>query len=246
VDSVVVTPTLDSVEVGRGVLLEAVARDTAGNVVSISITWKTGDTGVATVSAGSGATCGLAATGAAYCWGGLGGRSHVPIRVSYTLDFASVSIGQGYACGITNSGGAAYCRGANSVGQLGTEGDVSSGHSPPTPVQGGRTFTTVSTGSHHACGLTPEGTAYCWGDNAFGKAGAGATSTCRLYSDINNSVRHSGERTRSLVPVPVSDSLTFTALTAGGWHTCGLDPVGMAYCWGLNDLGQLGSPTSEV
>jgi len=35
-------------------------------------------------------------------------------------------------------------------------------------------------------------------------------------------------------------STSFVALTAGGSHTCGLDEVGVASCWGANDGGQLG------
>jgi len=32
----------------------------------------------------------------------------------------------------------------------------------------------------------------------------------------------------------------FSALTAGGGHTCSLPGARVAYCWGSNDAGQLG------
>jgi alpha-tubulin suppressor-like RCC1 family protein len=35
----------------------------------------------------------------------------------------------------------------------------------------------------------------------------------------------------------------FAQITAGGSHTCGLTPVGRAYCWGWNSAGQLGDAT---
>ena len=44
----------------------------------------------------------------------------------------------------------------------------------------------------------------------------------------------------AFVPVPVSGGHTFTSLTAGGWHTCGLDGSGQAWCWGYEYDGQLG------
>src|SRR5690606_7547914 len=41
--------------------------------------------------------------------------------------------------------------------------------------------------------------------------------------------------------VRVSETLTFTSITAGGEHTCALDIDGNTYCWGSNQRRQLGS-----
>src|SRR5206468_8325032 len=77
----------------------------------------------------------------------------------------------------------------------------------PVTVSGGLTFSTLSVGGRHACGLTTSGAAYCWGFNSVGQLGDGS----------NNS---------SSVPVPVSGGLTLTALSAGGTRTCGLTTTG--------------------
>ena len=43
------------------------------------------------------------------------------------------------------------------------------------------------------------------------------------------------------VPTAVSGGILFSAVTTGGWHSCGLEPNGKAWCWGSNDQGELGT-----
>jgi len=83
-------------------------------------------------------------------------------------------------------------------------------------------FTSVTTGAYHSCGLASDGSAYCWGYNDDGELGDGT------YVNSNT-------------PVPVSGGLQFTALSAGDIHTCGLVAGGAAYCWGEGDDGRLGN-----
>ena len=136
-----------------------------------------------TVSVGSELSCGVTATGAAYCWGvralgnGTGGDSDVPVAVSGGLTFASVSAGQWHSCGVTTSG-AAYCWGSNAGGKLGN-GRTSEPGGPdhdsdvPVAVSGGLTFASLSVGDEHSCGVTTTGAAYCWGWNRDGGVGDG-------------------------------------------------------------------------
>src|SRR5436309_2630622 len=42
------------------------------------------------------------------------------------------------------------------------------------------------------------------------------------------------------------DSLKFTAVTAGGWHTCAITTAGAAYCWGYGRFGQLGNGDTGI
>jgi len=90
-------------------------------------------------------------------------------------------------------------------------------------VAGELSFVRITSGDYHTCALTPQGHAYCWGDNALGELGN------------NSSVDH------STVPVPVAGGLTFTAVQAGGSHTCALTSNGTAYCWGRDWSGELGT-----
>ncbi|MDH3290646.1 MAG: hypothetical protein OEO20_14735 [Gemmatimonadota bacterium] len=90
------------------------------------------------------------------------------------------------------------------------------------PVAGGLRFTGLSTGDDHTCGVTPDGTAYCWRANRFGQLGVGLGSNASQ-------------------PAAVAGGITFTAVSAGAFHTCGIAAAGVTYCWGLNTGGQLGT-----
>ena len=108
-----------------------------------------------------GSTCGLTASGAAYCWGendfgqlgnGTTGYTNVvPGPVSGGLAFTAIDLGKAHACGLVTTG-LVYCWGDNEFGQLGTGDRVT--QTTPTAVAGGLTFTAIGTGSEHTCGVT--------------------------------------------------------------------------------------------
>ena len=92
-----------------------------------------------------------------------------------------------------------------------------------TPNRTPPTLLTVSRGTEHACGLSADGRAFCWGSNRLGQLGDG---------DANPNVKTGS--------VAVATAQTFSVISAGANHTCGLTPDGVAYCWGLNFTGELG------
>ena len=101
--------------------------------------------------------------------------------------------------------------------------DASNGNASYTALGLGR----ITAGGNHSCGLTASGAAYCWGYNGLGQLG-------------NNS------STNSSLPVAVAapsggSPLSFSSITAGSYHSCGVTTNGAAYCWGLNFYGQLGN-----
>jgi len=183
------------------------------------------------ISASGHLTCGISSTGA-YCWGNggrgaLGGgsgvlTSNVPVAVDQSVSgrFTQVSAGADHACGITASG--AYCWGEGDVGRLGNGGAADSSIPVAVVQSTSGTFTEVSAGGAHTCGVSSTG-AYCWGQGTNGRLG-------------NNST------TNRTVPVAVvqTSTGTFLHVTAGNAHTCGISASG-TYCWGLNGNGQLGT-----
>ena len=84
------------------------------------------------IATGSGSTCALASTGAAYCWGqgvdgelgnGAAANSTVPVAVRMTgvlagQTLSQVSLGTNFAC-VLDTTGTVYCWGAGASGQLG-------------------------------------------------------------------------------------------------------------------------------
>lgn len=188
-------------------------------------------------------TCALTDAGAAWCWGTNasgrlanggngpdGGESAVPLPVAGGYVFTQLTTGDSHTCGLT-ADGTAYCWGDNQSGRLGngTADDTDEQDSEvPTAVAGGHTFAAISAGRGHTCGLTTDGTAYCWGDDTSGELGIGVVEN------------------RRLTPTAVATELEFTAISAGGGTTCALTAAGKAYCWGYNKDGQVGDGTTEM
>jgi hypothetical protein len=88
---------------------------------------------VVVTGVGAAHTCGVAASGAPYCWGynadgqvgdGTLGNRLSPTAVAGGLVLGSLAVGGSHSCGVTSAGGVGYCWGANPTGQLG-DGTVS-------------------------------------------------------------------------------------------------------------------------
>jgi alpha-tubulin suppressor-like RCC1 family protein len=88
--------------------------------------------------------------------------------------FIGLFTGGMHSCGLAYSG-VAYCWGDNLRGQLGDGTTSNSSTAVAVVMPAGETFASLSLGLYHSCGLTPDGRAYCWGDNWSGKLGDGTT-----------------------------------------------------------------------
>ena len=123
----------------------------------------------------------------------------------------SVSAGDASSCAIES--GQAYCWGTGFAGV-------------PVAVLGGKALIQIATDDATACALDSVGAAYCWGYNISGELGDGSPNS----SSVPVAVDRSG----------VLAGKTLTQISAGFGSACVLDSAGAAYCWGNNEVGQLG------
>ncbi len=212
---------------------------TADDVKTSSLNASIFALGIGRIAAGSnGHSCGLDATGKAYCWGNndsgqlgngtTGGQSNVPVAVSNAasgaVQFSNITVGDIFTCGLSVDG-TAYCWGSNFEGRLG-DNSLNDSNIPvlvSNPVSGQK-YATISASSTHACMTSVSSNlAYCWGGNSLGQLGVPNTTLT------------------SNVPLAVSGAQSFVSISAGSEFTCGVAPNFSAYCWGNNDSGQLGN-----
>jgi alpha-tubulin suppressor-like RCC1 family protein len=144
------------------------------------------------IAAGDGHACAIGLLDrAAYCWGDnaqgqmgttLGGGAVLatfPVEVSGSRTFVSISAGDALTCAVTTTGGG-FCWGSNEFGQLGIESATAQpAPAQPRAVAGSLTFRSIDAGAAHACGVTTDNHAYCWGRANDGLAlNANALGTC--------------------------------------------------------------------
>ena len=195
----------------------------------------------AQISVGARHQCALTVEGAAYCWGdnssgqlGTGdatGNAIHPTPVAGGLNFRAISAGFNATCGI-DFDDRGFCWGDDFDGQLGigptTACDPESPRCPfrsPMPISGSLHFAQISVGFQHACGVTRDGTTYCWGDDSEGALGINALPA-RCATSFDRLTCNYAE------PQRVRTQLKFTAVSAGMMYSCGIAVDGSAYCWG--------------
>ena len=182
--------------------------------------------------AGSSASCGLEASGDAWCWGRVGTagygngpldttRMDVPIRAASGHSFSTLALGNGSACGVETSGGV-VCWGQNDSGQLGDGTTTARG--TPAPVGGLTGIVELAAGASHFCARSSTGAVSCWGSNEW---------------------LQGGQPARGILTRPASVTLGGPAsrIMAGYAHTCALT-VGTGFCWGTDAARELGNDTT--
>ena len=167
-----------------------------------------------------GATCALAPDGRVFCWGfgthGLLGNgaqadAPTPVLVQTAQRFTSMELGIDMGCGMTAES-ALWCWGRQRFDSAGF-GRLPAGIHPVVPVQPDYRFVDLSLGWDHTCGLRPEGSIVCWGNNWFGSLG---------------NLIH-----RTAVPLEIEGGLRFKQLSETyGKGSIALTTTGKLYRWG--------------
>jgi len=196
-----------------------------------------------------------------------------PTAVALGIPMAEVAVGDAFTCAFPVSLNdeaisSTTCWGANAEGQLGCDdgdpsepctllsleepGDQLIPSEDVKTVTGDIFFDRIAAGARHACGLELDSrTAWCWGDNSHGQLGVDHTAAqCRKLGDAPaDTLAFPCSRSAVQVQGPGGSPLVFADLVAGDEFTCGMTLTGAVgeandvYCWGRNDLGQLGDGT---
>jgi alpha-tubulin suppressor-like RCC1 family protein len=203
------------------------------------------------ITAGGAHTCGLTANGSVMCWGSnfAGSLGYVgidvlgwsPSTLPYTAGFADtralfiqITAGSSHTCGLV-ANGSVMCWGYNAYGQLGYGStDFEWGTPSLFPhsngfVSSGVAFAHISTGWHHTCGLTGNGSVMCGGWGLHGQLGYGNTSDVATTSD-----------TLPYMQGFVNTGVALVQIATGSAHTCGVTVGGCIMCWGRGYVGELG------
>ena len=213
----------------------------------------------------SGSPCAIRTDGTKACWGDtitlltgpfIAISKSCGIRPDGRLDcsasdeapdghFTTITSGDTYKCGVRLDG-AVDCWGQAMVRRRGPHGMLhpnppSSPDDPP-----GGTFSAVSAGRQHTCGIRSDGAVECWGDDQIGQSSApvgefvalsaGHEHTCGIRADGRaecwgggiNVLAQQGRTDRDLTDMP---SGAFTQIASHGDRTCGLRASGDVDCW---------------
>lgn len=190
------------------------------------------------ITAGGSHTCVVAHNGLGMCWGGNHakqlGRSTDPLHyspqpadvVGISAGLLNMAAGKQHTCAVM-AHGELSCWGDNTAGQLGNAGTP--GDMPSTaylPEQQHSAFD-LTAGSQHTCGLSANGSVYCWGSYLDDKLGF------TIFEDTYQAGQV------SFPPDSAADAVV--QLAAGLNHTCKIAGSRATYCWGSNSHLQLGS-----
>ena len=153
--------------------------------------------------------------------------------VAGDIVFRYIDAGGYHACGITTTE-QLLCWGYNADGQLGL-GSTSIVNSP-TLIPGDFRYRRIAGGFYHTCAYTLAANAFCWGNNSEGRLGGGTSPST---TPVQVFTAQSIDTLLGDTVVVGSVALLVQGLVAGEAHTCGLDLVQKAWCWGATRKGSL-------
>ncbi len=155
-----------------------------------------------------------------------GGGTDASVALSTVRDYVTSTIAAGLDQGCAvRAGGNAACWGYDANGERGDGTGQTDSQASPSALrqQSSGLLAGVDTGFAYVCGLSRDGSAWCWGENFYGQLG------------------NPGATPRAEEPVKVGGGLTFDGLSVGAYHACAIDGSAVAWCWGRAARGRLGN-----
>ena len=197
------------------------------------------------LAAGRDHTCALMETGTVRCWGSgsagkLGYSSTTAVGDDETPGarfgleiggvITQVATGRAHTCALRRAG-AVHCWGDGGSGQLGLGRQVTIEATGAASLQVGDAVKQLAAGDLHTCALLQSGAVVCWGASDSDQLGHGYSTTIgdNEHPGAAGAVELGGEAVQ---------------VQAGARHTCALLEPGSIRCWGANEYGQLGQPST--
>lgn len=201
------------------------------------------------LAGGNDFSCGINTAGRAFCWGdnargvfgtdsGTIGRGD-PVEVSTPSNFDSIAASDHHVCAVTTDG-EVECWGDNGYSELGRGGHSSLPQRVP-----GTDYKGVSVGAKHVCATHRSGLVSCWGrgDKAQVDGSARAPAIYCWGADRNRSIGL--PNAGSNLPTEITDAGSgYSQVAVSNTHACGIRGFDV-FCWGANDVGQLGLGTTS-
>jgi hypothetical protein len=174
--------------------------------------------------------CAVDMAGQLGCWRPLASVDHAPqwAPAATTERFVALAVhrltgGERRGCAASVTG-RIWCFDVTADGVVSNMSELPGTHAPVVRVS---TASGVLSRDPPFCGLTDDGTALCWGGNAWGVLGDGTDAS------------------RDMV-MPVFTVMRFRQIFAGSYHACATALDGTGWCWGRNHLSQLGILPSPI
>jgi alpha-tubulin suppressor-like RCC1 family protein len=193
--------------------------------------------------------CARTKNGDVTCWGatadfGLASASAtgdtsgpVQAQLGPGLPAASLTVGYQGGC-VTTASGELDCWGNDDYGQTG----VSNGedvHRIDGLAGVVHAATIGGTDNAHTCAVLQTGRVMCFGSNAYGELGRGET-------DPNGAAPVAHPDPQPVLTAPGVPLENVSSVAAASGYSCGLTRDGHVFCWGRNDVGQLGDGTTDT
>jgi len=218
------------------------------------------------VSVTAGHACGIRDDGTLWCWGrncagqlGDGTRDPAidPRQVGTQARWSHVTTGGGHSCAIDDDGALA-CWGGIDLGQADC---TTTPAEPPTSIAG--TWTQVSSSWYATHAVRADGTLWRWTDYRIDEDPGtpheaphqiGTASWRAIASGLNGVYGVRADHSLGFVPFDATDEVSIG--TTADWsdtiaardHACAVKLDETLWCWGRNDMGQLGTglPSDDI